>query len=192
MGKELTCKILIIGDQAVGKTSFIIRYCDDKFMESYTATIGMNYKTKTVHCNDSQVKLHFFDPSGQERYRSIPRNFYKKADGVVLAFDCTDLRSFQNIAEWVEEIHRQAENTVPKVLVATKTDLHTQMAVSGEMGQQLANRLGIPFYETSSSLNLNVSESIEALLGVVVYRDQRSIVGESLQKDKIKSKKRCC
>ena len=87
-------KVLIIGDQAVGKTCIMLRFSDDKFATSHIATIGIDFKVKMLQVNQKTIKMQIWDTAGQERFRNIARTYYKGAQAVILAYDCTRRESF--------------------------------------------------------------------------------------------------
>ena len=64
-------KIIIIGDTGVGKTNLILRFSDENFKDNYVATIGVDFKTKTMELGDKRIKLQLWDTAGQERFRTI-------------------------------------------------------------------------------------------------------------------------
>ena len=80
--KELLYKILLLGDSSVGKTCFLMRYADNTFQEIHMSTIGLDYKLKNVQLDDGKiVKIQIWDTAGQDRFRSITKNYYKGAHG---------------------------------------------------------------------------------------------------------------
>lgn len=81
--------VIIIGDQAVGKTSLMVKFADDSFQDSYKPTIGLDFKSKKITVDNKVVKIIVWDTAGQERFRTIAATYYQKADGVILAYDCT-------------------------------------------------------------------------------------------------------
>ena len=80
----ITYKILILGDSSVGKTAFIVRFCEDKFQEENLSTIGVDIKAKFLIRKEKKINLQIWDTAGQERFRSIAKNSYKGADGITL------------------------------------------------------------------------------------------------------------
>ena len=86
---DLTFKILILGDSNVGKTSLLLKFTDNIFKESYIATIGVEYKEKIITLNNKNYKLNIWDTAGQERFKSITKNFFKSADGIIFTYDIT-------------------------------------------------------------------------------------------------------
>ena len=88
--KELLYKILLLGDTSVGKTCFLMRYADNTFQEIHLSTIGLDYKLKNVQIDDGKiVKIQIWDTAGQDRFRSITKNYYKGAHGIILLYDVT-------------------------------------------------------------------------------------------------------
>ncbi|CAG9313664.1 unnamed protein product [Blepharisma stoltei] len=151
-------KLLIIGDSGVGKTCFLLRFSDDNFTASHLTTIGIDFKLKTIDIEGKTIKLQIWDTAGQERFRTITQTYYKGAMGIILAYDCTEEKSFNNIRNWVQQIKMHANENVAKVLIGNKCD-RPDKKISTEQGQALANELGIQFFETSAKTNINVNET---------------------------------
>jgi Ras-related protein Rab-1A len=95
--KNITLKYLVVGDSGVGKTSLLVRYCEDSFQTDYLSTIGVDFKIKRMELNHNQVTLNIWDTAGQERFRNITKSFYKGAHGIILTFSITDPASFNHI-----------------------------------------------------------------------------------------------
>lgn len=93
-------KILLIGNSAVGKTSFLFRYCDDTFTHAFVSTVGIDFKVKTVVRGSKRVKLQIWDTAGQERYRTITTAYYRGAMGFILMYDVTNEDSFSAVQDW--------------------------------------------------------------------------------------------
>ena len=116
-------RVLMIGDSAVGKTSLVIRFDEDSFSTKFITTIGVDYRDKLVTIEDAPIKLQIWDTAGQERFRSLTANFFGKADGFVVCFDVASRPSFEHVASWVADIHRNARGDVDVVLCGCKCDL---------------------------------------------------------------------
>lgn len=116
--------VILIGDQSVGKTSLIQKFVksEDQLSGAYKPTIGLDFKTKKVLLNGRIVKLTIWDTAGQERFRTISQTYYQRADGVILAYDCTSASSYASISNWITQIQEHSKQNVQKVLVATKVD----------------------------------------------------------------------
>ena len=78
------------------------------------------------------VKVKIWDTAGQERFKTLTYSFYKKADGIIIAFDVTDYKTFDNIKNWVESINNHANGEVPRVMVGNKVDLESERKISSE------------------------------------------------------------
>ena len=105
---QLTAKILILGESKVGKSSLLLRFTDDHFMETIGPTLGIDYKIKKIYARSYEVNLQLWDTAGQERFKSIVETYYHGAHGVVLVFDVSDRRSFEKIKNWVANIEDKA------------------------------------------------------------------------------------
>ena len=105
--KPLECKVVLIGETRVGKTSIINRYISDNFSLSLSPTPGASFTTKTVFIKDynQSIKFDIWDTAGQEKYRSLAKVFFKNADAIILIYDITKRRSFEEIKKyWINEI----------------------------------------------------------------------------------------
>lgn len=72
----------------------ITRFCENSFKDSYVATIGVDFKIKTVMGIEKKIKMQIWDTAGQERFKNITQTYYKGASGIVLAYSITDPTSF--------------------------------------------------------------------------------------------------
>ncbi|KAH8319776.1 hypothetical protein KR074_005579 [Drosophila pseudoananassae] len=153
-------KLLIIGNSSVGKTSFLFRYADDSFTSAFVSTVGIDFKVKTVFRHDKRVKLQIWDTAGQERYRTITTAYYRGAMGFILMYDVTNEDSFNSVQDWVTQIKTYSWDNAQVILVGNKCDMEDQRVISFERGRQLADQLGVEFFETSAKENVNVKVSI--------------------------------
>ena len=90
-------KVLVLGDMSVGKTCFLIRFCDGKFAEGGLATIGIDFRNKYLMHNNKKIELELWDTAGQERFRCITKNYFKGTDGIILIYDLTNRTTFTNV-----------------------------------------------------------------------------------------------
>ena len=156
--KEYLFRILLIGDSGVGKSCLLLRFADDTYTDTHIATIGVDFKIKTVQIDGQNVRLQIWDTAGQERFRTITSSYYRGAQGIIVVYSVTDLQTFQNVRQWLQEIERYAAETVIKLLIGNKCDLEDERAVTLEQGQELANSLNVSFFEASAKKSLNVDE----------------------------------
>uniref|UniRef100_A0A8C7QPK4 EF-hand domain-containing protein n=1 Tax=Oncorhynchus mykiss TaxID=8022 RepID=A0A8C7QPK4_ONCMY len=105
-------KIVLVGNSSVGKTSLLRRFCDDCFYPGTSATVGIDYSVKTIRVDNSQVALQMWDTAGQERYRSITKQFFRRADGVVVIYDITAEQSFTAVRQWLTSVQVGSAQTL--------------------------------------------------------------------------------
>ncbi|KAI6183809.1 Ras-related protein Rab-3 [Aphelenchoides bicaudatus] len=153
-------KLLIIGNSSVGKTSFLFRYADDSFTSAFVSTVGIDFKVKTVFRGDKRVKLQIWDTAGQERYRTITTAYYRGAMGFILMYDITNEDSFNSVQDWCTQIKTYSWENAQVVLVGNKCDMDEERVVSYERGRQLADQLGLEFFEASAKENINLVDII--------------------------------
>mmetsp|Transcript_27052 Transcript_27052/g.55360 ORF Transcript_27052/g.55360 Transcript_27052/m.55360 type:complete len:109 (+) Transcript_27052:293-619(+) len=87
-------KILLIGDAGVGKSSIMLRFCDDSFDPHLGSTIGVDFKVKMVKLRGKKVKMTIWDTAGQERFRTLTSSYYRGAQGIILVYDVTRKDTF--------------------------------------------------------------------------------------------------
>ena len=148
--------LITLGDSAVGKTSLISRYNGNPFKSYYVSTHGIDSQFKKIKLqNGEEINVKITDTAGQERYKSIAKNFIKKANGILLVYDITNKESFQNVFMWGMEIKDKSGDSEPIILMGNKIDLEDQRCVTKEEGEKLAGNYcdgGIKFYGTSCKL----------------------------------------
>ena len=165
----LQLKCLLIGDSAVGKTSLLLRYIDDKFSQSFVSTIGIDFKVKRTRIDGQEVRLQIWDTAGQERFRTITTSYFRGAHGILLAFDMCERRTFASVSNWIAQIRdtvaaaEASGGGVALVLCGTKADLADKLQVTEAEGQELAAQHGMRFFATSAKYNANVRESFDLL-----------------------------
>ncbi|KAH9607470.1 hypothetical protein KSS87_019367 [Heliosperma pusillum] len=111
-----------------------------------------------------------WDTAGQERFRTITSSYYRGAHGIIVVYDVTDMESFNNVKQWLNEIDRYASDNVNKLLVGNKCDLAANRAVPFETAKAFADEIGIPFMETSAKDATNVEQAFMAMTGSIKNR----------------------
>ncbi len=164
VNSDFAIKILLLGDSSVGKTCFLKRYTDNTFQDAYLSTIGFDFKFKFITLdNGKTVKVQLWDTAGQERFRTIAKSYYKGAHGIVLIYDVTNRKTYDNIRKWLNQIKDEASNKISIILVANKIDSEERQ-VSVEEGETLAKASNLPIFEASAKDSINVEESFKFLI----------------------------
>uniref|UniRef100_A0A8D0NK17 EF-hand domain-containing protein n=1 Tax=Sus scrofa TaxID=9823 RepID=A0A8D0NK17_PIG len=203
LASQKAFKIVLAGDAAVGKSSFLMRLCKNEFRGNTSATLGVDFQMKTLIVDGEQTVLQLWDTAGQERFRSIAKSYFRRADGVLLLYDVTCEKSFLNVREWVDMIEDAAHESIPIMLVGNKADLRDaaeaegQKCVPGYCGEKLAMTYGALFCETSAKDGSNIVEAVLHLAREVKKRtdehDSKSITNLSgTSSRKSTQMKNCC
>ncbi|XP_034500865.1 EF-hand calcium-binding domain-containing protein 4B isoform X4 [Ailuropoda melanoleuca] len=153
-------KIVLVGNSAVGKTSFLRRFCEDRFAPGLAATVGIDYQVKMVCVDESHVALQLWDTAGQERYRCITQQFFRKADGVIIMYDVTARQSFLSVRQWLSSVEEAVGDYIPVLLLGNKIDNEKEREVPRGLGEQLAKEKKLIFYECSAYSGHNTKESL--------------------------------
>ncbi|EIW65444.1 hypothetical protein TREMEDRAFT_70574 [Tremella mesenterica DSM 1558] len=149
-------KLVFLGEQSVGKTSLITRFMYDTFDNTYQATIGIDFLSKTMYLEDRTVRLQLWDTAGQERFRSLIPSYIRDSSVAVIVYDITNRTSFLNTSKWVDDVRNERGQDVIIVLVGNKTDLNDKRQVTPEELDKRAKELGVMSIETSAKAGHNV------------------------------------
>ena len=163
-------KIIIIGNQSVGKTNIVTRYVKGEFSEDYMITIGVDFLTCNLKSDDKIFKLRLWDTAGSEKFRSITKGYYSNTCCALIVYDITNQNSFDSVKQWIEDVKNYADKDTHLVLVGNKIDLKDQRKISKEDGQNLATQNGMDFYESSALTGENINNIFE---GICKYVNQK-------------------
>merc|ERR1712134_62334 len=151
-------KPVFLGEQSVGKTSLITRFMYDSFDNTYQATIGIDFLSKTMYLEDRTVRLQLWDTAGQERFRSLIPSYIRDSTVAVVVYDVTNTNSFHQTSKWIDDVRTERGSDVIIVLVGNKTDLADKRQVSIDEGERKAKDLNVMFIETSAKTGYNVKQ----------------------------------
>ena len=191
----LKLNVITLGNSSVGKTCFIYKYFYNKFMRGLNNTFAIDYWSKNIELPSGQtITLRIQDTAGQERFRCISSNLVKMADGILLMYDITNIETFVAIIEWVKSIKDIKGDDFPILLIGNKCDLEDKRKIAKEDGEKQAKDNGFLFFETSCRDNINIQETINALVnkiieGTIQANERKSI---KLEIGKLKKHKRNC
>ena len=155
-------KVIIAGEPETGKDAIITRFCKDEFLTVYTPTIGVDYHQRYVQLAQVPCKVSFWALSGQERFSSVVRSYFRGANGVLFVFDLTRLLTFENVKKWLAMSKEMTDCC--KLLIGTKKDLEQDRQVSEESAVSFAEENGMEYIEVSAKDGTNVEEACIYLL----------------------------
>ena len=163
---EYEVKICLLGDVNVGKTSIASRFCKNSFNENYINTIGGAYQQQNIVLNNgTKMKLHIWDTSGQDRFRSMTNLYYRDAQVAILTYDVTNEQSLESLNYWLSELSDKVDQeNMLLCLAGNKNDVDSsEKKVSTAKGKQFAEEHNMIFYETSAKTGAGVKELFQAI-----------------------------
>ena len=198
------CKVTLIGDSGVGKSSIIGRYVSGIFMENDSSTAGANFTQKIFEKNGKKVRLNIWDTAGQEKYRALGKNFYKDSYIICIVYDVTSKQSFKNIKEiWYPDVLKYGEKYHIISLVGNKCDKYDVEEVSEEDAQSYAEEIKAKFFLVSALNGNGIDRMFQTLAEEFLnpefkenINSERELMNSfELNKDLFKKKKhkiKCC
>jgi Ras-related protein Rab-6A len=142
-------KITFIGSSGVGKTS-IFDSLFNKGMNNVWPTIEPSTQTKTFHLGKNEIKLKFIDLSGSGRFRPISRGYFKNSDAIILIFDLTNRKTFNNLRKWIEEIRILCDSKTFILLIGNKKDLNERRQIRKTEAKKIAFQFDLKYEEVCS------------------------------------------
>lgn len=160
-------KVVVLGEGAVGKTAIVTRFSHGFFRTDYKTTIGSQFAVKNVSIkkpdySEVTVKLQIWDVAGQSRFQILRPMYYRGSSGGILVFDVTRRRTFIVLEEWLDELYKAINKTIPIILVANKTDLPDRVVEPSE-GREFADRHNMPYLESSAKTGEGVVDIFSSL-----------------------------
>ena len=185
-------KILTVGEFNVGKTSLILRFINDAFIETYMPTIGVDFFYKILDIENKIISAQIWDFYSSEQFKRLPLGYYRNVLGIIIAYDITEIKSFEKLKNWINDIKMYAHKKVRLVLVGNKCDLSNRR-ITEEEGKKLADELGAKFFETSAKTGYNVNEAYNFLIRDIFnnYKDFEKNKIEIKNVNVINKKKGC-
>ena len=163
-------KIILVGDSNVGKTSLINRFMGFEFQENYACTINADFKIKTLSIDQlTGAELTVWDTCGQEKFRSITRQYFRDAHGVILVYDVSNENSFKGLNVWLNEIKNNTKGEISIILVGNKIDIFDRK-ISQKEANEYALRNGLLYIETSSKEGINIDTPFENLANDIIKK----------------------
>uniref|UniRef100_A0A8B9UDQ6 EF-hand domain-containing protein n=1 Tax=Anas zonorhyncha TaxID=75864 RepID=A0A8B9UDQ6_9AVES len=186
-------KVVFVGNSGVGKSSFIHRFCYDRFWAELNATIGIDYQVKSLMVDNTQVALQLWDTAGQERFRSITKQYFRKADGILVMYDVTAECSFTAVRNWMSSVQEGIEDGAVVFLLGNKMDAAQRETrhVPRVEGERLAKEYKAVFYECSAMTGYNIMEPMLHMARLLTAQEDRQREN-ALQLEDVSRRRGCC
>jgi len=181
-------KIIIIGNNGVGKSSILRSFDNEYFMSNYTSTIGVDFMSKVITLKDyTRIKFQMWDTAGTERFRCIVRNYYRDCVGVIIIYDKTKPNTFHDIQKWYEDLLKNTnipQELLSIVIVGNKIDLTEEIKVGQANIIDYIDTHNIAYIETSAKHRTNIDE-LFSLMGEIIYKKVQDEKDKIIDKDNI-------
>ena len=166
-------KLILVGNSDVGKSSIISQYVNKEISDNHLSTITNEKLKKIVKIKDKELELDIWDTVGQENFRSVNKIFMKKAEIVLLVYDITNRKSFDELEFWYEQVIENCSDSIVVIAIAAnKSDLYEEQNVDFDEGKEFAKKKSINIIEETSSLDF---ENIDSLFNKILleYIDKK-------------------
>ena len=149
--------ILLLSCTPAGKTCILNRFVANIFQYDLLATAGLNIAKKIIKLdNGKKVILQIWDTNSQDRFRRLYLNYYKGADGIILAYDITDRNSFEKLDFRFNDIIYCYSKYIPIFLVGNKMDYENRREITFAEGEEFSKKHGLMFCECSAKTGENI------------------------------------
>jgi Ras-related protein Rab-11A len=166
---DYQCKIVLIGESAVGKTNLLLRLCKDEFRPEAIATVGVEYAKKVYTIENKKIKVSIWDTAGQERFKAISNSYYRGAKGALVVFDITKRATFELVDKWIEDFLNANEEETFITLIGNKTDLPNRAVMKEEAEEKSKKFRNVNYIETSALRRTNVDEAFLNIVTSIYY-----------------------
>ncbi|GAB1598436.1 hypothetical protein Ahia01_000120700, partial [Argonauta hians] len=187
-------KIVFVGDSGVGKSSFIHQFCDGEFKPTFSTTIGVDFRIKSIEIDGHLFALQLWDTAGQERFRSITKQYFRKADGVLIMYDVTSEHSLVNVRNWITNVNESVDPNTVLLIIGNKSDMQEEdheQTKQFKTAKRLAMENNALFYETSAKNGSQVNEAMYAMAFILKEKEDEEME-KVLELRKEPVKKKCC
>ena len=184
-------KIIILGEQSVGKTSILSRFIDNKFEKQYQCTLSLENKNKNLRLDENNIaQLQIWDTAGEERFRSVTRQFFHDSHGALIVYSIDDRNSFEKVNTWINDLKNNAPEDCVIMIVGNKSDENKGRKVESDEAKDLADKNSCLFYEVSAKNGSNVAMVFEQLAFKIfnVQKEREKLGGKVMRKNERKGK----
>ena len=189
-------KFVLLGDMAVGKTSFMIQYNNKKFFNYLDSTIGAAFSTKVIKRNNKNIKLEFWDTAGQERYKSLVSMYYKNADAALVIYDINKIDTLNSAINLIDMLKKNGPINIKYILIGNKYDMMDKDSINIDTVNDKLNKSGnsdVKHIYTSAKIDYNIDYSIYTLLDLINLESKFNIEESKINElDSYDNYRSCC
>lgn len=189
-------KFVLLGDMAVGKTSFMIQYNNKKFFNYLDSTIGAAFSTKVIKKNNKNIKLEFWDTAGQERYKSLVSMYYKNADAALVIYDINKIDTLNSAINLIDMLKKNGPINIKYILIGNKYDMMEKDSINIDTVNDKLNKSGnsdVKHIYTSAKIDHNIDYSIYTLLDLINLESKFNIEESKINElDSYDNYRSCC
>lgn len=161
-------KIVLVGDQNVGKTSLLRYLVDKKPLECPTTTTSIYLTVEQLEVKGKTISVNIWDTAGEEQYRSLTSVYLRSAKGILIVFDLSEKKSFESVQYWMNYISDTLDVPPVITIVGNKSDLTEEQDVANEQIENFCQSKGVKYIQTSAKTGYNVSECFVGLVEEVL------------------------
>ncbi|CAI6358686.1 unnamed protein product [Macrosiphum euphorbiae] len=165
-------KLVIVGHSNVGKSSLIHRLCKGVYSDNMSDTSGMDFHKIFVSLKNKAIEINIWDTAGTEKFRSLSQQYCRRAHGIFIVYDITNLSSSFKLDSWIKDVENYSDLNAVKILIGSKCDDKSNRAISIEEGQKIAEQFRIPFFEVSSKTNVNIEKLFYTMISKIYTSEQ--------------------
>jgi len=158
-------KLVLVGEVGTGKSSLVLRYTDNTFLNDDVGTIGADFKVKFINVDKKRIKLQIWDTAGQEKFRVMTSSYFGGANAVIIVFDLTDQKSLDAVEKWIKEAQSFADKSkaLQFLIVGNKKDLEKERTVDKDAPRKIAEKYNALYCETSAKTGAKVDEAFQMI-----------------------------
>lgn len=195
-GSDKMLKFLLIGDAYVGKSCLLNTFNNGKATNDYVATIGVDFASKSYVIDAVDLKIQIWDTSGQKRFSTIIASYFRGASGIIIMFDITDKKTFDNVQDWLAQVRSFCGDDVQILLVGNKLDLASERQVELNEAEDFAAKEKIEYLEICARDRSEVDGVIIDLSRLVLANRQKGYAGSDGSDSSVvvpdRDKGQCC
>jgi len=147
-----TWKLILVGDGATGKTTFVKRHTTGEFEKKYIATVGVEVRPLPFHTNYGAIVFNVWDTAGQEKFGGLRDGYYIAGQCAIVMFDVTNRMTYKNVPNWHRDIVRVCEN-IPIVICGNKVDIKDRKVKAKNI--TFHRKKNLQYYDISARSNYN-------------------------------------